>query len=341
MKRLLSILICLIMIFPLFTIDVNAGKATVVYLRNNGNGDGSSYTKAVGSLTDAYDALDLSKDCTIVVCNDFNQTAGFTYGKPYTGSVTFTSVYNGVDYKTKYGAEYISPQQRFVCYGETIFDDIDLRVTGNYFFIIANCNPITLTENFNPKYLKKVSGNVIDSGVSILGGYQNGQDMYPLECYNDIKITVMGGKNICIVAYNRAVKYGYHFGTANITVGGAAHVGTIRFASIDADDLICGNVDITIKDSAKVDYIRTGNGQNLDLDSVLVNWQGGKIGQFIKTENRESRSEENISLFILLSSLERRSAKNEDIISTVKFTRKYTSIYSVCKLLTSTVTILA
>ncbi len=287
MKRLLSILICLILICPLFSYDVSAGKSTVVFLRDGGKGDGSSYSKAVGTLTDAYNALDLSKDCVVVICGDYNQTTHFVYGIPYSGSVRFTSVYNGVDYSKKYGAEYISIACRFVAYGETVFDDIDLKLLGNYFFIIANCNPITLTEKFNPIYTKKVSGNAIDSGVSILGGFQNALDMPEFECYENIDITVLGGKNICIAAFNRALKHAYHFGTAKITVGGKAQVGTIRFASIDADDLICGNVDITVKDSAQVGHIRTGNGKNLDVNSLVVTWQGGKIADFIPTEEKE------------------------------------------------------
>lgn len=287
MKRVLSILICIIVLCPLFCIEVSAGKSTVVFLRDGGAGDGSSLSKPVGTLSAAYDALDLSKDCTIVICNNFTQTANFTYGKEYSGSVRFTSVYDGVDYSKKYGAKYISKAQRFVMYGETIFDDIDLKLTGNYFFIIANCHPITLTENFNPIYTKKVSGNFIDSGVSILGGYQNAQDMPEFECYNDININVLGGKNICIVAFNRAIKHAYHFGTANITVGGKAQVGTIRYASVDADDIISGNVNITVKDSAQVGFIRTGNGKNLDVNSLVVNWEGGTISNFIPYDEYE------------------------------------------------------
>lgn len=287
MKKLLLILICVILVMPVFSLDVSAGNSRYVFLRNGGTGDGSSYNKPVGTLADAYNALDLSKDCVIIICGDFNQTGHFSYGKPYTGSVRFTSNYNGVDYGKKYGAEYISTACRFVMWGETIFDDIDLKLSGNYFFIIANCYPITLTENFNPVYTKKATGNVVDSGVSILGGFQNGQDMHDYACYDDININVFGGNNICILAYNRAFKHGYHFGTANITVGGKARVGTIRFSSIDVDDIICGNVNITVKDYAQVDYIRTGNKNNIDLNSVIVNWEGGIIGEFIPTEEKE------------------------------------------------------
>ena len=287
MKKFLLILICVILVIPVFSFEASAGKSRYVFLRDGGTGDGSSYNKPVGTLADAYNALDLSKDCVIIICGDFNQTGHFSYGKTYTGSVRFTSNYNGVDYGKKYGAEYISTACRFVMWGETIFDDIDLKLSGNYFFIIANCYPITLTENFNPVYTKKATGNVVDSGVSILGGFQNGQDMHDYACYDDININVFGGKNICILAYNRAFKHGYHFGTANITVGGKAHVGTIRFSSIDVDDIICGNVNITVKDYAQVDYIRTGNKNNIDLNSVIVNWEGGIIGEFIPTEEKE------------------------------------------------------
>ncbi len=286
MKRSLTIIICVILLCPLFCFDVGAGDARVVFLRDGGKGDGSSYSKAVGTLAEAYNALDLSKDCVIVVCGDFNQTTHFSYGKPYSGSVRFTSVYNGVDYSKKYGAEYISVACRFVMWGETVFDDIDLKLTGNYFFIIANCYPITLTENFNPVYTKTITGNAVDSGVSILGGFQNGQDMHDYACYEDININVYGGKNICILAFNRAFQHAYHFGTANITIGGKAQVGTVFFTSVDADNVISGNVKITVKDSAQINYIKPGSRNNLDLNSIIVSWEGGKVGSFIPAQEK-------------------------------------------------------
>ena len=89
----------------------------------------------------AYDALDLSKDCTIVVCGEFTQAKSFNHTANFTGSVTLTSVYDGVDYR-KNGAAIVSPGARFVCNGKTIFKDIDFRLTGKYYCVVAQHNPL-------------------------------------------------------------------------------------------------------------------------------------------------------------------------------------------------------
>ena len=52
---------------------------TVVYLADGGSGDGSSAESPVGSLTAAYNALDLSKDCTVVICGKFTQEKGVNF----------------------------------------------------------------------------------------------------------------------------------------------------------------------------------------------------------------------------------------------------------------------
>ena len=54
---------------------------TVVYLADGGSGDGTSADSPVGSLPDAYAALDLTKDCTVVICGEFTQTANFAYAR--------------------------------------------------------------------------------------------------------------------------------------------------------------------------------------------------------------------------------------------------------------------
>ena len=104
-----------------------AGTATVVYLADGGSGNGTVPERPVGTLTAAYDALDLTKDCTIVLCGKFTQTASFTYGTAYTGSVTMTSVYGGTDYR-KSGAK-LSVGGNMAFSNDTYFDNIDLAIT--------------------------------------------------------------------------------------------------------------------------------------------------------------------------------------------------------------------
>ncbi|MBQ9429350.1 MAG: hypothetical protein IJU41_07405, partial [Clostridia bacterium] len=121
-KAFLVLFVCLAL--SALCIGLSAAGATVVYLRDGGGGNGSSPAAAVGRLTDAYAALDLSKNCTVVVCGGFTQSDTFDCGTDYTGSVTLTSVYGGVDYRAE-GALFCMAPTFFVCRGETRFENMD------------------------------------------------------------------------------------------------------------------------------------------------------------------------------------------------------------------------
>jgi hypothetical protein len=146
----------------MLTFFVSAKDATVVYLKNDGTGDGMSADSAVGSLDAAYAALDLNKDCTIVVCGEFKVPfKNFAYEGNFSGSVTFTSVYGGVDYRDTADAEYVVKSgYRFFLYGDTAFDDIDVRLKGNYWLFIAQCNDAYFGEGFETAFEGKSWGSI-------------------------------------------------------------------------------------------------------------------------------------------------------------------------------------
>ena len=64
MKKRSAFLYLFTVLALLFALSLCASAAgsTVVYLADGGTGDGSSASSPVGSLTDAYNALDLEKD---------------------------------------------------------------------------------------------------------------------------------------------------------------------------------------------------------------------------------------------------------------------------------------
>ena len=73
MKRLLAFSISLLMVLMMIPLSVSADNVTsqtVVFLKDAGadTNDGTSADKAVQTWDKAYDLLDLTKDCTIVVC---------------------------------------------------------------------------------------------------------------------------------------------------------------------------------------------------------------------------------------------------------------------------------
>ena len=87
-------------------------------------------------MVDAYNALDLSKDCTVVIIGRYTQFDHFVYGIDYTGSVTLTSVYGGVDYRES-GASFEFVPGRFVLFGKTTFENIDCKALGTNLLIVA------------------------------------------------------------------------------------------------------------------------------------------------------------------------------------------------------------
>ena len=249
------------------------GQLEVVYLKDGGVGDGSSPEQACGTYTDAFEALDLSKDCTIVVCGPVTQTRAYNYGKEYTGSVTFTSVYDGVDYRES-GAVLHVGEARFVCCGETRFENIDIDVTNNWWYLIAGHHPLTMGEGIRITGAKLTGGNFSKS-VAILGGYQAGVNKPPLQDDSDVNITILSGRMYYIIPFNRGMA-GTCLGTANIYIGGDAEIGTLHGSS-EFDGSAVGKLKVTLTDNATIKSFYGGTA-DVTLESVEFNWLSGTIG---------------------------------------------------------------
>ena len=264
-------------------------NANVVYLGGTGAGDGSTPEKALNNLMAAYDALDLSKDCTIVVCGEFTQAKSFNYTKNFTGSVTLTSVYGGVDYR-KSGAAIVSPGARFVCDGKTIFKDIDFRLTGKYYCVIAQHNPLVFDTGVTMTSTDAgFVGTSFANGFDIIGGYQAGQaTLYNGKVASKISdapvdITIKSGSHYVIAAYSRQVTEPAYNGDATIRIGGDAKVGTLYFAPVNTGEenpfTSTANVTVELRDKAAITNI-FGTTNSATLGSLTLNWYGGTIDFF-------------------------------------------------------------
>ncbi len=67
-----------------FAVHADAAEApTVVYLSGSvsSTADGLTPQTAVNTINRAYDLLDRTKDCTVVVCGAFTQVGNFAYAK--------------------------------------------------------------------------------------------------------------------------------------------------------------------------------------------------------------------------------------------------------------------
>ena len=255
-----------------------AGTATVVYLADGGSGDGTAPESPVGTLTAAYDALDLTKDCTVVLCGKFTQTANFTRKEAYTGSVTMTSVYGGTDYRES-GAVYEFKNNRFYLWGETTFENMHFNTTaGTFLLVVAQHNKVTVGEGVTITGAK-LTGATVATSFSILGGYQDGASTTANTL--DIDITVLSGSKIYIVAFARGNKGAPSYtGTANIKIGGNAGVSGLHLSGVDRNDIAYGTTKVEITGGATVGTIY-GATQRVTLNSLALTWHSGTIGKFV------------------------------------------------------------
>ncbi len=276
--------------------DVEIEPYTVVYVKDCGTGDGSSPEKALGTLMDAYNSLDLSKDCTVVICGPYTQKANFDPWIEYEGKVTITSVFEGVDYRETADAEYIvSDGWRFFLYGATELDDINVRLNAKFWLLVAQCNPLYVGEGFEAVFDAATDGKTFASALSILGGFQDGAGLASenLNCADPADITVLSGSKWVISTYNRQLAGGHHSGKATVVIGGDAEVGMLYYTSVNKPGVKCGDVEITVKDSATVSNILASPNANNGLDpisvnSLTVNWNGGNIDAVSLTDGMTS-----------------------------------------------------
>ena len=255
-----------------------AGTATFVYLADGGSGNGTSADSPVGTLAAAYDALDLTKDCTVVLCGKFTQTANFTYGTAYTGSVTMTSVYGGTDYRES-GAVYEFNNNRFYLRGETTFENMHFNTTaGAFLLVVAQHNKVTVGEGVTITGAK-LTGTTVATSFSILGGYQDGASTTANTL--DTDITVLSGSKIYIVAFARGSKGAPSYtGTANIKIGGNAGVSGLHLSGVDRNNIAYGTTKVEITGGATVGTIY-GATQKVTLNSLALTWRSGTIGKFV------------------------------------------------------------
>ncbi|MBQ4151395.1 MAG: S-layer homology domain-containing protein, partial [Clostridia bacterium] len=307
-KLIGTLVLCMLMVFAFATVASAAEYYTEVYLKGGASGSGSSAADPVGTWQDAFEALDLDKDCTIVICGPTTMTKMYNYGKHYNGSVTITNKFGGVDYReTAAACLNISASGHFVCNGDTRFENINLNATGGRWLLMAQHNPLTMGEGINITG-EGLTGGKIKTSIAIVGGYQNGINNPPLSDDKDINITVLSGRMYYIVAFNREFE-GTFTGTANIHIGGEADVATLHCTS-DKDNSILGDVNITVTDNANVDTFYGGTA-NVSVNNIKLTWLSGTFGDIVEWNCRYTPTKQiNITgetTLVVSEKIERRS----------------------------------
>ena len=318
MKRLLAFSISLLMVLMMIPLSVSADNVTsqtVVFLKDAGadTNDGTSADKAVQTWDKAYDLLDLTKDCTIVVCgptklgafrsgyyDNANKVFILEPGTEYTGSVTITSVYDGVDYATTAGAKIVTEDGVTSFYGTTVIDKISIEHTGKAFKIFVQCHEFTIGKDVKMTFTNaQLTGESFTSAVAILGGFQSNFNPEGHDHTRDTHINLLSGERYFVVAFNRVynnTKYGnshcdgsttgtlfnplIHTGDTYINIEGDTKVNTLVYANERGNNVQAGDVVITVKDNAEIGSL-CGQGTTgwtaVSVSSLTVNWQGGVI----------------------------------------------------------------
>lgn len=226
----------------------------VVYVASGMDGDGSSAETPAGTIAEAFALLDPEVGGTVVISGKYNFTASEIIPE-HTGTLTITSVYNGVDYRATNGAQiYDAGAHVLRLNGPTVIDNLDfVFVSGKSPTIAANFNNLKIAEGFATL---DTNGNTL-SGMRIVGGPYNNNEVGDilLESGESCTLEVYGGtfQNIIPFSYEcDSLASLSHTGTMYVTVGGNAKVNGLWFGITSTTVAHAGTTVCTLKDNAAV-----------------------------------------------------------------------------------------
>ena len=176
-KKLLSLSLVALMLLPSplssmigASLRIEAESEKVVFVRDGGNGDGSTALKPYGKLEDAYSALG-DKGGRVVICGKYTMKGAFE--EPvHTGTVTVTQNYNDLDYREGTSLYTGGAGRRYILNGPTVFENINFSTSNKGgLFIISQYNRVEFGEGIS---CEGFDGSLVANAVTILGGEQSG-----------------------------------------------------------------------------------------------------------------------------------------------------------------------
>ncbi len=286
MKRFTSYLIVLAIVLTALSafVTIPAAAATnVIFISDDGIGDGSSPEYALKATTGNYDASSSNPEKqrdsvlyqavlqmmekgggTIVLCGEVwidgnvGQGTGtqkdfrfaFNEYKPDV-TITYTSVYNGVDYRETKGARLIFDDQiSYTCPSASVFENIDIQnyVSGN--MILGGFNKLTMGEGVRcfdegtGKYIC-IAGGERSRGTRYMGSL--GKDRF------DTNVTIKSGtySTVCGGQAGAGAEHSTMVGDSYVTIDGGMILGANEWSGLigtnrDGATPMDGNVNITI-----------------------------------------------------------------------------------------------
>ncbi len=248
-----ALLLATLLTFSVFAADV-------VYLKDGGNGNGSSPENAFGDMADAFAALPYGG--TIVVAGDYTFATSANYDAALPGftspaadgTVTITGEYGGTDF----GARLICANgSRYVCTANTTFENITFYNGSNKTFVISG-------RFFDLTFGKGCKMEKIE--VHVIGGldHTNGVISVPDDDYSkDSHVTVLGGTIAELTGLGRNVgknTMANYTGTAYITIGGEGVVNKLFGAYRWGSKTVTGGAAHITLDGGKLTNFMTGCG---------------------------------------------------------------------------------
>lgn len=182
---------------------VCGAKDNVIFVADGGTGSGANAASPVGSLEEAYEMLlnnssvDTARDASgvIVICDKLTISGDFNIDMAlaHKGTVTYTSVYDGVDYRETNEAvleiHNISKDQSVQLGGSTVMENLTIdRVNGSARDVSVYApsdltvqeNVQTLNTNYSGSYVRPLDGLTDDQISAIaLSAHRGYQPMGP------------------------------------------------------------------------------------------------------------------------------------------------------------------
>ena len=206
------------------------------------------------------------------------------------GTVTLTSNYGGVDYRTS-GAALTNTRTGSsigdICYfqlgGPTVWEDLVYNnPAGTYGLCVYAGDSFTIKSTFSTT---NVDG---DNDLVICAGWCR------VEGNTTANIEILGGNIGTVTGATLAQGHQCITGTTNITIGGSANVRRVVAGPVQTKNSSCtmtaiGNVNVTVKDSAVVNSYNAGGASRTVTNSTLI-LAGGTVTAYAESSNVTNRN---------------------------------------------------
>ena len=222
-----------VFVFALFGVCVFAESENVVYLRDGGDGDGTTYEKALGDFKEAVRLLSKSGG-KIVVCGKYtvnslvnlSSRSGTSNGH---NKITVTSVYKDKDYRAEESAAFCIGDEKIsaniVLDGEFVFENINLVTNGSEYARAIICGGYDTV--FGEGIVCKKMGNA--PYISVIGVSTESEKI------DDCKITIKSGTYNYICVGNRDKGY---VGNTQLIIDGGEFEGEVSVNGISKTENI-------------------------------------------------------------------------------------------------------